>query len=177
VTDFDLTIAKPADAAQCVPEPFTTLADDRVRILFLAVGGQYLADVNDDPDRADEYDAGLEMWAAGVVKLCGMLADGPCLQYSADVRHRRPRTEVPVETVRRVDPEMIVGLASIGGQTTLWAALDGSWWIAAGYKEPYVAVRTADANPYQAARRLGESAGLTVVEGGEFVPHRVRLHG
>lgn len=178
MTEFVLTVAEPADAAQCIPEPFTAFADERVWILFLAVDGKYLADVNDDPDRADQYDAGLELWAAGVVEFLDMLAGGACLQYSADVRHPRPMSEVPVETVLGVDPEMVIGLASTGGQTTLWTSLDGmSWWIAAGYKEPYLAVRSMHDHPDELARRLCVRAGLPVVAGGEFVPHRERLHG
>jgi hypothetical protein len=181
VSEFALVVARPENLALCLPEPFASVVDGPALILFVGVDGRYLADVNDDPDGEDDYDLGLKLWATCVVALYDLLAGttgGTGLQFDADVARRRGSAgHVSVQARATIDRAMILGLSSMGGQATMWTAADRStWWLAAGYKEPYLVVG-GDIEPDSLGRRLGERVGLPVVHAQTaFVPHRVRLH-
>jgi hypothetical protein len=183
--EFELRCALPERLADCVHDELAFFVAHRsALILYGALGGVYVEDIGDDPDRADEWDAGEETWldrARSAYPTLITRGGGLPVRLS---RQQRGWTAAPEPELPR---DMLSALASFGTDPVLWtalskprrfandldlaAALDNApWWLAHGYKEPFLVIGTRE--PIESIARALDAA----VDPSPFRPHRVRAH-
>lgn len=196
---YSVRIAQPADAADCVAEAALSLAWAALWIAYPTIGAAYLSDLNDDPEREDEYGEGLERWVASVQAIFGTLlalAPGTPLQLAASTQGGR----WTAEAISSIDPELVEAIASFGSAPTLWTVVPQAagelnvrgaistyevqrlirpigWWIAPGYKEPFLVGHTPSVTAEAVADDVRQRSQLPIgLSDDLFVPHRVRMH-
>lgn len=182
---FELRCAQPQRLADCLHDELVLLlAHQPAFIVYGALGGIYLEDIGDDPERADEWDVGDEKWLdrAGLVyrKITTLAPSSP-------VRLTRRQRRWKVTPEPEVSRDMLSALASFGTDPILWTTLSDSrrfandtdlaaaiehvpWWIAHGYKEPFLAIRMGES--IESLARVLDAA----VDESPFCPHRLRAH-
>ena len=182
---FELRCARPQCLADCIHDKLVFLIPHQTAfIIYGALGGVYLEDVNDDPERADELDVADEKW---LEHACLVYSKISALTPSSPMRLTRRRWKWTVAPEPEVTRDVLSALASFGTDPILWTTLSSShgsandsdiaramehapWWIAHGYKEPFLVIKT------------GESIGSIAaaldarVDPVLFRPHRVRAH-
>src|SRR5688572_17425055 len=101
---FQLCCAVPERVADCVHDKLATIVKDLPAVvLYGALDGVYLEDVNDDPERVDDCDAGQQTWidrACSVYLTLMGQAGGHWVRFARTWRHVQAPTEP--EHIRRV---------------------------------------------------------------------------
>ncbi len=182
---FGLRCAHPECLMDCLHHDLHSLVAHRpALILYGALDGIYLEDVNDDPDRADEWAAGDDQWLDRVGLAYRTFARRAVDTPMRVTRLGRGWIAVPEPEIPR---DMLSALAGFGTDPILWAGLTGPcrfasgrdlaaaldqapWWIAHGYKEPFLLIGTRE--PIESMARALDAA----IDRSPFRPHRLRAH-
>jgi len=182
---FELRCARTECLAHCVHEQLAFLVALRPAvILYGSVNGIYIEDVNDDPDRADEWYAAEETWLDRAYAAHQKLIAGESgFAMRVSRRHRGWIATVEAEVPR----EMLSALASFGTDPVLWTTLpeprsfgsdldlarvlqDVPRWLVHGYKEPFLVIGTRE--PVAVIAQILDAA----ITSSPFCPHRARTH-
>jgi hypothetical protein len=137
VTDYTLTLARPANLDDCLAEPLLSLVQSPPWVAYLTFRNLYLSDVNDDPDLEDEYEAGLDLWTACVQTLFEALcrwSGGIPVRISLSGQAglaklvdkligRAAEGEWTVQSSPRIDPELVQAMTTYGYEPAIWTAL------------------------------------------------------
>jgi hypothetical protein len=132
-----LTLTEPRDPRDCLQQPLLPLCfpGGHLSIASLAVEHLYLADINDDPDREEEYDKGLNVWASCVrqlfewfrIRLGGSGAELRYIQHGnfpGSFWNRAASKESwEIAWLEGPEPEKILSLSTFGADPIVWTSI------------------------------------------------------
>jgi hypothetical protein len=137
MTGYTLTLAHPADPADCLAESLLTLLHAPPWVAYLTFGDLYLSDVNDDPNLENEYETGLDLWAASVPTLfealCRWSGGTPAwisrtrkagLAELADkLVGSAVEDEWTIQSSPHIDPALVYSMTTYGWAPAMWTSL------------------------------------------------------
>jgi hypothetical protein len=137
MTGYVLKLARPVNPDDCLVEPLLAYLQALPWVAYLTIDDLYLSDVNDDPDREHEYEAGLGLWAASVQVLFDTLcrwSGGIPVRISLSKRgglaervnkwaRGLAEGEWMVQSSPRIEPELVQSMTTYGWEAALWTAL------------------------------------------------------
>lgn len=108
VSSWQLFLAEHVETAECLESPVAEVVGPvKTVVLYLAYGGLYVEDLNDEPHLESEYARGVRMWS----RLVPALYDALCLQSGGG----------PLQFVHETQSQRWVGLPRCSDRRGAWA--------------------------------------------------------